>query len=40
MKWNWGTGVVIVMAAFICFIMYFVIKMSTDTNYTHDLVTE
>lgn len=40
MKWNWGTGIVIGMVCFICFILYFVIKMSTDDTYSHDLVTE
>jgi hypothetical protein len=40
MKWNWGTGIVIGMVSFICFILYFVITMSTDDTYSHDLVTE
>ncbi|NND61676.1 MAG: FixH family protein [Flavobacteriaceae bacterium] len=40
MKINWGTGLVIGMAIFIGFIMFFVIKMSTDDKYSHDLVTE
>lgn len=40
MKWNWGTGIVIVMACFISFILYFVIRMSTEEAYSHDLVTE
>lgn len=40
MKINWGTGVVIGMALFMCFILYMVITMSTDKNYSHDLVTE
>lgn len=40
MKLNWGTGIVIGMIGFIGFIMYFVITMSTDKNYSHDLVTE
>ncbi|SRX55108.1 FixH family protein [Aequorivita sp. CIP111184] len=40
MKINWGTGLVIVMALFITFIMYFVIKISTDKKYDYDLVTE
>ncbi len=39
MKINWGTGVVIAIIGFISFIMYFVITMSTDNNYSHDLVT-
>jgi len=40
MKFNWGTGLVIGMCCFIGFIMFFVIKMSTDKKYDHDLVTE
>lgn len=40
MKWNWGTGIVIGMISFIAFILYFVITMSTDKKYSHDLVTE
>lgn len=40
MKINWGTGLVIGMVLFIAFIMYFVIKISTDKNYDYDLVTE
>lgn len=37
---NWGKGIVIVIIAFISFIMYFVISMNTDDKYDHDLVTE
>lgn len=40
MKINWGTGLVIGMVLFMCFILFFVIKMSTDKTYSHDLVTE
>ncbi len=40
MKINWGTGIVIAFVAFIAFIMYFVINMSTNDKYNHDLVTE
>ncbi|MCL7753822.1 FixH family protein [Polaribacter sp. Z022] len=40
MKFNWGTGIVVAIIGFISFIMYFVITMSTDNNYSHDLVTE
>ena len=40
MKINWGTSIVIAMVAFICFIMYFVVSMSTDKDMQHDLVTE
>ncbi|MFD1063982.1 FixH family protein [Winogradskyella litorisediminis] len=40
MKWNWGKGIVLGMLAFMTFILYMVITMSTDKNYSHDLVTE
>ncbi len=40
MKFNWGTGIVVTIIAFIAFIMYFVITMSTDNTYSHDLVTD
>lgn len=40
MKFNWGTGIVIAIIGFISFILYFVITMSTDKNYSYDLVTE
>ncbi len=40
MKWNWGTGLALGMVTFISFILYFVITMSTDKKYSHDLVTE
>jgi len=40
MKINWGTGLAIGMVLFIGFIMYFVIKISTDKEYDYDLVTE
>lgn len=40
MKWNWGTGIVVGMIAFISFIMYFVIRMSTEEKYSHDMVTD
>lgn len=40
MKINWGTAIVIAFMAFISFIMYFVISMSTDKNFDHDLVVE
>ncbi|QTE24003.1 FixH family protein [Polaribacter cellanae] len=40
MKFNWGTGIVIAIVAFISFILYFVITMSTDKSFTHDLVTD
>ena len=40
MKWNWGKGLVVGMACFMTFILYLVITMSTDSKYSHDLVTE
>mgnify|MGYP000176857450 CR=1 FL=1 len=40
MKINWGTAIVIAFVGFISFIMYFVISMSTDKKFDHDLVTE
>ncbi len=40
MKLNWGTGIVVAFIGFIVFILYFIIIMSVDDNYNHDLVTE
>ncbi len=40
MKMNWGTGMVLVLAAFISFIMYFVVTMLTNKDYDQDLVVE
>lgn len=40
MKINWGTGIVLAFVGFISFILYFVITMSTNAKYDHDLVTE
>ena len=40
MKINWGTGIVIAIVAFISFIMFFVITMTTSHDANHDLVTE
>lgn len=40
MKINWGTGLVIGMALFMSFILYFVYRISTDNELNHDLVTE
>ncbi len=40
MKLNWGTGIVIAIIAFMSFIMYFVISISTGEDYNHDLVSE
>jgi len=40
MKINWGGGIVIAIIAFMAFILYFVIRMSTNSKYDYDLVTE
>lgn len=40
MKFNWGTGLAIWLALFIVFILYFVIRISTEDKYDYDLVTE
>ncbi len=40
MKWNWGKGIIVGMVAFMSFILYMVITMSTDKKFSHDLVTE
>jgi len=40
MKINWGTSIVIAIVAFMGFILFFVIKMSTNNKYDYDLVTE
>ncbi|MGB0980578.1 MAG: FixH family protein [Winogradskyella sp.] len=40
MKWNWGKGIVVAIIAFMGFILYLVITMTTDKNFSHDLVTE
>ncbi len=40
MKINWGTGIVIGIGLFMAFILYFVIRISTEKKYDYDLVTE
>lgn len=40
MKISWGTAIVLAIVSFIAFIMYFVLTMITDENYSHDLVVE
>ncbi|APG65092.1 cytochrome C oxidase Cbb3 [Tenacibaculum todarodis] len=40
MKVNWGTGIVIAIIAFMGFILFFVIKMSSNKKYSYDLVSE
>ena len=40
MNISWGTSIVLAIIAFISFILFFVITMSTDEAYSHDLVVE
>ncbi|WP_417886588.1 FixH family protein [Zunongwangia sp.] len=40
MKWNWGTGIVVGMLCFMSFIMFMIVRMSTEKKFDHDLVTE
>ncbi|KVV15151.1 FixH family protein [Flavobacterium sp. TMP13] len=40
MKINWGTGIVIAFVLFISFILYFVLKVQSDSKYDNDLVVE
>lgn len=40
LKFNWGTSIVIAFALFITFILYFVIKVQSDSKYDNDLVVE
>lgn len=40
MKINWGTAIVLAFIGFIAFILYFVIRVSTDERANHELVTE
>lgn len=40
MRINWGTSIVIAIIAFMSFILFFVVKMSTNNRYEHDLVVE
>ena len=40
MKINWGTGIVLAMLAFISFILFLVITMTTNKELDHDLVVE
>ena len=37
-KLNWGFGIVLAFVSFIGFILYFVISMSANNKYSHDLV--
>jgi hypothetical protein len=40
MKINWGTGIAIAIALFMAFILYFVIKVQSDSKYDNELVVE
>jgi len=40
MKINWGTGIVIAIALFMGFILFFVIKVQSDSKYDNELVVE
>lgn len=40
LKFNWGTYIVIAFALFITFILYFVVKVQSDSKYDNDLVVE
>lgn len=40
MKINWGTSIVIAIISFMSFILYLVITMTTNQEFSHDLVTE
>lgn len=37
---NWGKGIVIAIALFMCFILYFVVKVQSDSKYDNEMVTE
>src|SRR5690606_21136290 len=39
MKINWGTGIVLAVGCFICFIMYFVVRLGLQVSARRDLVT-
>jgi len=40
MKMNWGKGIVIAIALFMGFILYFVFKVQSDSQYENEMVTE
>lgn len=40
MKINWGKGIVIAIILFMSFILYFVIKVQSDSKYDNEMVTE
>lgn len=39
-KINWGVGIVIAFVAFIGFILVLIVRMSTEKEFSHDLVVE
>ncbi len=40
MKINWGTGIVIAFALFMSFILFFVVKVQSNSKYDNELVVE
>lgn len=40
MKLNWGTGIIIGMGAFMIFILQYVIRVQTNSEFDNELVTE
>lgn len=40
MKFNWGTGIVIGIGAFMVFILQYVVRVQLDSRYDNELVTE
>lgn len=40
MRINWGTGIVIAIVLFMSFILFFVIKVQSNSKYNNELVTE
>ncbi|HLW61968.1 MAG TPA: FixH family protein [Flavobacterium sp.] len=40
MKFNWGTGIIIAIIAFMTFILQYVIRVQVDAKYNNELVTE
>lgn len=37
-KFNWGHGIIVAIALFMAFILYFVIKVQSDSKYDNDMV--
>ncbi len=38
MKWNWGKGIVVAIALFMSFILYFVITAQSNSKYDNEMV--